>query len=77
MRERQPVHLHDNIYKVINICIDKILLCVLFFHKGVVYINMTLKVKTIFVFFLWISSVSVQSESNRQTNVIPRAIPKQ
>lgn len=49
--------------QVINVRINQPLFCVLFSHEGIVNINVTLKVKTVLVFLLWIASIAVQPET--------------
>lgn len=48
--------------QVIYIRINQPFSCVLFSHEGIVYINVTLKVKLVFMFQFWIASISVQPE---------------
>lgn len=48
--------------QVSNVRINQPLFWVLFRHKGIVYINVTLKVKTVLMFLLRVASIAVQPE---------------
>lgn len=49
--------------QILNVTINQSLFCLLFSHESIVYINVTLKVKTVLMFFFWIASISVQPET--------------
>lgn len=59
-----PIHLDDNLGQVINVTINQPLVCFLVSHEGVVYINVTLKVKTVVMFLVWVTSIAVQPETS-------------
>lgn len=55
-----PIDLYDNTDQVVNVRINQPLLCVLFSHERVVHKDVTLEVKAVFMFPLWITSIAVQ-----------------
>ena len=53
--------------QVFNIRINQPLSCLFFSHEGIVYINVTLKVKTVLMFLVWVASIAVQPETKKTT----------
>lgn len=56
--------------QVSNVRVNQPLSCFLFGHEGIIYINVTLKVKTVVVLLLWITSVAVQPEETTNNSFI-------
>lgn len=65
-----PINLYDNMDQVINVRINQPLFCVLFSHESIVDINVTLKVKAVLMFLLWIASIAVQPEINKRKTTV-------
>lgn len=69
-----PVNLYDYMDQVIYIRINHPLLRVLFSHEGIVHINVTLKVKTVLMFLLWITSIAVQPETTDAVTTLQKPL---
>lgn len=50
--------------QVINVRINQPFFCVLLFHEGIIHIDVALKVKAVFMYLFWITSIAVQPELN-------------
>lgn len=58
-----PVNLYDNLDQSINVIINQPLSLLLFSHEGIIHVNVTLKVKTVLMLLIWITSVTIQPET--------------
>ncbi len=58
-----PVHFCNNADQVINVRISQPLSCLIFRHEGIIYIDVTIKVKTVLMLLVWIASIAVQPET--------------
>lgn len=58
-----PVNLYDNLDQSIDVIINQPLSAFLFSHEGIIHINVTLKVKTVRMWLIWITSVTIQPET--------------
>lgn len=58
-----PVNLYDNLDQSINVFINQPLSPFLFSHEGIIHVNVTLKVKTVLMLLICITSITIQPET--------------
>lgn len=58
-----PVNLYDDLDQSINVIINQPLPPFLFSHEGIIHVNVTLKVETVLMLLIWITSVTIQPET--------------